>query len=285
MKVIGYNGSIEVFDTTLLIEREGMEAFFSNGLKGNKEIYLNKISSIQIKKSGLLSKGYIHFGFSEGSENKNSSFIPDTDKNTVLFSDDKEEDFLNLKSFIEKKIKALNNENQTNSYSLEIAKRMKEHLNNGKNILEAEALAKMEFVLDNEKNTIKTEELITENEELETTSQKISCNVKKKEPDSTLFTLFITFAIVILFFIFSIPSSKNSNLQKETLTKESEFNSHKLFIAEDRIKSTLREPDSFNRLNYILSHSEKGTITSITIEYTAKNGFGGSTREKQTIYF
>lgn len=67
-------------------------------------------------------------------------------------------------------------------------------------------------------------------------------------------------------------------------TKESEWKSFKLSIAEDRIKERLRDPGSFERIGYNVNYKDD-KISSITIEYTAKNGFGGTNRERQTISF
>ena len=152
MEVVGYNGIIQVSDNTITIKRKGVLAFLSQGLKGSKDIYINKISSIQIKNANWLTNGYIQFSFLGGSENKNGIFDAVSDENTVLFTNGQQENFLTLKSFIEKKIEALNDENKTNQNNndLKLAQRMKQHLNNGKSILEAEALAKMEIVLEKE---------------------------------------------------------------------------------------------------------------------------------------
>ncbi len=88
---------------------------------------------------------------------------------------------------------------------------------------------------------------------------------------------------VVLVFIFLL----NLGCTEETNTKskkESEFNSFKLSIAEDRIKNYLRDPESYKRVNYKVNYNGD-KIESITIEYTAKNGLGGTNRESQTISF
>lgn len=66
--------------------------------------------------------------------------------------------------------------------------------------------------------------------------------------------------------------------------KENEWNSFKLSIAEERIKRSLREPESYKMLDYKVKYKDD-KVSSITIEYTAKNGFGGTNREIRTISF
>jgi len=50
----GINGQIEVFESKIIIKRKGIMAFATQGLKGNKEILINQISSIQFKKEEIL---------------------------------------------------------------------------------------------------------------------------------------------------------------------------------------------------------------------------------------
>ena len=105
MEVKGYNGSIEVLDDKIIIKRKGIFSFISHGLKGNKEIYIDKISAIQIKNPGFITNGYIQFSFLGGFENKKGILSAVSDENTVIFTTKQEENFLKLKEIIENKRK------------------------------------------------------------------------------------------------------------------------------------------------------------------------------------
>lgn len=91
-------------------------------------------------------------------------------------------------------------------------------------------------------------------------------------------SLFLVVSIFLIFLIIEIrPSSTPKNF-KESI-------GHKLTMADNIIQSKLRDPNSYKRLNYDEERNSEGKITSIRIEYTAKNGFGGINREVQTITF
>lgn len=62
----GHGGDLELTETTLRIKRKGVLGFLTQGLKGDKEILISHISSIQFKKAGILINGYIQFAFVGG---------------------------------------------------------------------------------------------------------------------------------------------------------------------------------------------------------------------------
>lgn len=152
MEIKGCNGTIEVLDNKIIIKRKGITAFISQGLKGDKEIYIKKITSIQIKNANWITNGYIQFGFSGGKESKGGILDAAKDENTVMFKSSQQNDFLKLKTLIEKNMEMLNsgslNISNNNGFDIELANRMKKHISEGKTILEAEALAKMELALE-----------------------------------------------------------------------------------------------------------------------------------------
>src|ERR1039457_6268483 len=50
----GTNGSLELFDKKIRIKRsKGFNSLLLQGMKGDKDIYIKQISSIQIKKPGI----------------------------------------------------------------------------------------------------------------------------------------------------------------------------------------------------------------------------------------
>lgn len=146
MEIRGHNGIIQVLENKIIIKRKGFISFVSQGLKGDKEIYIDKISSIQIKNANWITNGYIQFAFLGGRESKGGLLDATKDENTVLFTSGQQENFLKLKSFLEKKIQEIND--SSNNYELKLAQRMKKYIDEGKGILEAKALAKMEITLE-----------------------------------------------------------------------------------------------------------------------------------------
>ncbi len=85
-KLKGVNGQIDLYRNRLVIKRKGALAKMSYGFfKGEKEIFLNQISGIQLKKAGLLN-GYIQFTISGGNEGTRGIMEATNDENTVMFN-------------------------------------------------------------------------------------------------------------------------------------------------------------------------------------------------------
>lgn len=108
MEVQGINGAIELTKNKIIIKRKGFLALMTQGFKGDKEIYINQISSVQLKKTNLLLNGYIQFTFSGGKEAKGGITQATKDENTVMFNKSQEKGFINLKNKIEEYIHDLN---------------------------------------------------------------------------------------------------------------------------------------------------------------------------------
>ncbi|MCK9494175.1 MAG: DUF4429 domain-containing protein [Dehalococcoidia bacterium] len=89
----GVNGALELSEDTLTIRRKGLTSFLTQGSKGNKEIALSAITSIQFKPANLLTNGYMQVGFSGGRESKGGLFDAVNDENTVMFKRRQQEDF------------------------------------------------------------------------------------------------------------------------------------------------------------------------------------------------
>lgn len=86
MEAKGHNGQLEMTQSLIRIKRKGALAFLSQGLKGDKEILISQISSIQFKKAGTFGfNGYIQFAFVGGQEAKGGIFQGTQDENTVMF--------------------------------------------------------------------------------------------------------------------------------------------------------------------------------------------------------
>ena len=85
MTVEGLNGEIDLLEDRIKIRRKGGIAFLTQGLKGDKDILISQISSIQFKNAGALTNGYIQLAFLGGTESKGALFSAVKDENTVMF--------------------------------------------------------------------------------------------------------------------------------------------------------------------------------------------------------
>lgn len=98
----GTNGTLVIKDYTIEIVRSGLNARLL-GLRGNKEILIKNITSIQFKQPGLLTNGFIQFAFSGSSESKGGVFDATKDENSIVFSKSELKNFERLKNIINEK--------------------------------------------------------------------------------------------------------------------------------------------------------------------------------------
>jgi hypothetical protein len=105
IEAVGVNGSMQLFENKVKILRRGFLAFASQGLKGEKEIWLHQISSLQMKMPGMVN-GYLQIAFLGGQENKAGVFDATQDENTVMFSAAQTPQFIAIKKAIEDRIMA-----------------------------------------------------------------------------------------------------------------------------------------------------------------------------------
>jgi len=118
----GVNGQIELFANKVRIRRKGVLGFLTQGLKGDKEIMISSITSVQFKKAGMLTNGYIQFAFMGGKEAKGGIFQATQDENTVMFNTKQQPDFERIKEEVEKRIQAKTIPSNASSDADEIAK-------------------------------------------------------------------------------------------------------------------------------------------------------------------
>src|SRR3989338_2390188 len=108
----GYNGTLILTDTGVLIKR-GAKGFFLGGgmLRGDKTIPYSSIVAVQLKKAGMTA-GYIQLTLKGGSEAKSGLFQSATDENSInfhsAFGGNNNELFNEAKTLIEEKINAVN---------------------------------------------------------------------------------------------------------------------------------------------------------------------------------
>lgn len=96
----GIGGQLSVFDDRIVISRSGAVGFLVHGFKGDKQILIRQISSVQFKRSGMMN-GYIQFAFVGGREAKGSLWEATQDENTVVFNVWQQDEFLKAKELIE----------------------------------------------------------------------------------------------------------------------------------------------------------------------------------------
>jgi len=103
----GVNGDIILLQNSIIIRRQGLLLNYLYGLKGEKEIFIKEISSIQFKEPGTITTGYIQFAFKGGTES-HGAYINAAieDENTVTFADVHR--FRLLRNILQEKINQLN---------------------------------------------------------------------------------------------------------------------------------------------------------------------------------
>lgn len=107
---------MEMNKTSVLIKRAGMLGFLTQGMKGDKEILISQISSVQFKKANELINGYIQFAFVGGSESKGGILEAGSDENTVMFRLNQQPQFEAFKQELQERMNKLHAGN-VNSHS------------------------------------------------------------------------------------------------------------------------------------------------------------------------
>ena len=103
----GVNGQIELQGNKIKIMRKGALSFLTHGMSGEKEIRIQVITSIQVKRATMFTNGFIQFAFQGGSEAKGALFQATQDENTVMFNTSQADVFMKLKAEVERRIDEL----------------------------------------------------------------------------------------------------------------------------------------------------------------------------------
>ena len=104
---VGCNGDIILKENSIVIRRQGLLNSLLYGLKGEKEIFIKEISSVQFKEPGLLTVGYIQFVFKGGTEAHGAyTQAAWEDENSVSFTDTSR--FQLLRNLLNERISELN---------------------------------------------------------------------------------------------------------------------------------------------------------------------------------
>ncbi len=99
--VKGVNGQLTVKRDRVIISRKGVLSFMTQGLKGDKEIRMRDISSVQFKKAGYMVNGYIEIAFLGGREGQGGVFAATQNENSIMFNIGQQKGFLKAKELID----------------------------------------------------------------------------------------------------------------------------------------------------------------------------------------
>ena len=105
-EIEGSNGQIRLTSNRVIISRKGTTAFITQGLKGDKEIPISRITAMQFKRADALTKGYLQFSIHGSIESKGGIFAAVTDENTIMFTELEEPEFDELKRYVNSVIDA-----------------------------------------------------------------------------------------------------------------------------------------------------------------------------------
>ena len=113
----GYNGTLVLTDTGVIIKRGIKEALLGGGfLRGDKTIPYNKLVAVQLKRAGMM-EGYIQLTLMGDSGAKSGFFEYTTDENRINFysGGNKNEKFEEAKRIIEERISKDNKPSENTS--------------------------------------------------------------------------------------------------------------------------------------------------------------------------
>lgn len=99
-EIEGSNGQIRLTCNRVIISRRGTTAFITQGLKGDKEIPISRITALQFKHADALTKGYLQFSIQGGVESKGGVFAAVADENTVMFTELDQPEFEEIKRYV-----------------------------------------------------------------------------------------------------------------------------------------------------------------------------------------
>jgi hypothetical protein len=100
----GIGDVLELYEHKITIKRTGFANFLTKGLQGDKDIFLNQLTSIQFKKASAFVSGYLKFGVLGGTEGKRGIFEAAGDENTVMFTARQEPAFEKIRLELEMKL-------------------------------------------------------------------------------------------------------------------------------------------------------------------------------------
>jgi len=104
MQAEGVDGQLLLLEDGIRVKRRDKADYQARGLKGDKVIPYSQISSIEFKRAGMLSYGYIQFLLLGEPKPKEGISNTTTDENTVMFRPSQQPAFDSLKTTLETKL-------------------------------------------------------------------------------------------------------------------------------------------------------------------------------------
>jgi len=102
----GFGARMVLAGAFLRIERSGINSFLMHGIKGDKEILVSRVTSLQFKPANFFSQGYLQVAFAGGADAKRGMLEAVQDENTVLFSKAQQPAFEALRDALRQRITA-----------------------------------------------------------------------------------------------------------------------------------------------------------------------------------
>ena len=146
-RAVGTNGTVVLFENRVVISRpKTLLSAVAHGLKGDKEIRLTKIASVQLRQPGLL-PGYIQFETSGGGTSQRGIQEAATDENTVGLVASQWDTFVKFKTAVD----AAMDRAERPSAPAPAGMTAVEQLKQWKDLLDAGAITQEEFAIQKRK--------------------------------------------------------------------------------------------------------------------------------------
>ena len=143
----GVGDILFVYDDRIVIQHKGVLNLFAMGLKGDKTIYFNNITSVQLKKAGWTA-GYLQFSILGGRESVAGVLGATQDENTITFNSNKNDEAETIAEHINKKLSEFRNGiMQHQTASITPASSPADEIRKYKELLDMDAITKEEFDL------------------------------------------------------------------------------------------------------------------------------------------
>jgi hypothetical protein len=119
MEAKGHNGQLQLLEDSIRIKRRKPTPFIGHEFMDDKDILIERISSLQFKKASLWSNGYIQFSFISGKEARGKSLLTPPDE-SIVFTARQQSAFVKIKEAIAKKMDFMKERSPKPSYLDEI---------------------------------------------------------------------------------------------------------------------------------------------------------------------
>lgn len=103
IKIKGSGAVMEVFENKVVITPKGFVGVVMRGSTGSKTILFKSVTAIQFKKAKI-TKGFLQFSFSGGSESKDGIMDAMKDENSFTFDAAQNEEMEHIRQYIEERI-------------------------------------------------------------------------------------------------------------------------------------------------------------------------------------